>query len=339
VSLKREWAESTKSAGFGDSGGQKGPEAGSEYIEIRTGTGLSYHVTPSKGLDISYASVGGIPISWQSPNGDVHPAYHDADSDGWLRTASGGLLMTCGLTQVGAPSDDQGQKLGLHGHAHHLPARQISAEGNWEGDEYLMRVAGKMEETRIFGEHLQLSRTISSRIGDNRIYITDVVENIGFQEVPHMLLYHFNFGFPLLGEDTIVKFPSRRVIARDREVEVEGFERWEDPVANIDEKVYYHEEMEDGTVTIYNPCFPSIKNDHTMPITVTLSWNLQQLPRLVQWKMPGEGIHVLGLEPANCYVEGRAAERRRGTLETLAPGESRKYELELEINFPQDGNK
>jgi hypothetical protein len=38
--------------------------------------------------------------------------------------------------------------------------------------------------------------------------------------------------------------------------------------------------------------------------------------------MPGQGIHVLGIEPANCHVGGRAAERAAGTLRTLQAGET-----------------
>jgi hypothetical protein len=64
---------------------------------------------------------------------------------------------------------------------------------------------------------------------------------------------------------------------------------------------------------------------------VHLSWQQSQLPKLVQWKMPGAGVHVLGIEPTNCYVEGRAVERERGTLEMLAPGEKRLFELDLTI--------
>lgn len=30
--------------------------------------------------------------------------------------------------------------------------------------------------------------------------------------------------------------------------------------------------------------------------------------------MPGEGTHVLGIEPANCHVEGRTVERVCGYL-------------------------
>ena len=62
-----------------------------------------------------------------------------------------------------------------------------------------------------------------------------------------------------------------------------------------------------------------------------LTWSAKQLPVLVQWKMPGEGTYVLGIEPGNCRVGGRVAERERGTLAHLKPGESRTYELEFEV--------
>jgi hypothetical protein len=87
----------------------EGPEDGVEQIQVRTGAGLTYYVTPQHGLDISFAEFGGTPISWQSVNGDVHPAYYEPTGLEWLRTAAGGLLMTCGLTQVGSPCVDDGK--------------------------------------------------------------------------------------------------------------------------------------------------------------------------------------------------------------------------------------
>jgi len=83
--------------------------------------------------------------------------------------AAGDLLMTCGLTQVGSPGTDGGEELGLHGRAHHTPARHICAEGHWEGDEYITDVQGKVEETSIFGWNLRLTRHIESRLGINQI--------------------------------------------------------------------------------------------------------------------------------------------------------------------------
>jgi hypothetical protein len=310
----------------------EGREDGVELIQVRTGAGLTYYVSPSRALDISLAEFAGMPLSWQSAGGDVHPAYYDERGAEWLRTAAGGLLMTCGLSYVGAPGEDEGRAFGLHGRIHHLPARQVSATGSWHGDNYEMVVSGVVEETAMFGEHLRLRRTIRSRLGTNRIQIDDVVENAGFSPTPLMILYHFNFGYPLLTEQTRINFPSQRIVARDEGTPLEGFDRWQTPQPDYRERVYYHQELgsDEATVTIRNPAFP-VLGDQSVPLKVELTWLTSQLPRLVQWKMPGEGLHVLGIEPANCHVEGRAAERARGTLETLGAGESRSFQLGLEV--------
>jgi hypothetical protein len=310
----------------------EGPEAGVEHIQVRTGAGLAYTVLPSRGLDIGLAEFAGVPLCWLSANGEVHPAFFDAAGVEWLRTAVGGLLMTCGLTQVGAPCEDEGRAWGLHGRVHHLPARQVAAESAWVGDEVELRVSGVVEETAIFGEHLRLTREIRSLLGENRIAIRDQVENVGFAPTPHMLLYHFNFGFPLLDTKTQVEFPSVRVTPREESTPLAGYDRWEAPQADYAERVYYHElpaDVEQVTVTLRNPRFPLPGRER--PLTVRLSWSTRYLNRLVEWKMPGAGVHVLGIEPANCHVGGRAVERQLGTLQYLQPGESRTYELSLEV--------
>lgn len=319
----------------------EGREAGVEQIQVRTGAGLAYYVSPMRGMDISLAEFGGVPISWQSPNGDVHPSYYDANGAEWGRTAVGGLLMTCGLTQVGSPCEDGGKKYGQHGRVHHIPAVQTSAEGTWEGDEYEMTVSGVIEESQIFGENIRLTRRIKSWIGKNKISIRDVVENIGHEITSHMILYHFNFGFPLMTEKTAISFPDRKVVARDEGTPLQGFDMWESPQANYCERVYYHEDYavngetahngdETSTVVISNPEFP--RAGGTGRLEVRLTWSTRNLPRLVEWKMPGLGMHVLGIEPANCHVEGRVRERERGTLVTLHPGATVTYELELEVS-------
>jgi hypothetical protein len=58
---------------------------------------------------------------------------------------------------------------------------------------------------------------------------------------------------------------------------------------------------------------------------------MRELPRFIQWKMTGEGTYVLGLEPANCWTQGRIKERERGTLQFLDPGERREFFLQIGI--------
>ncbi|WP_088833861.1 aldose 1-epimerase family protein [Paenibacillus tyrfis] len=307
----------------------EGREAGVEQLHVRTGAGLSYWVTPTKGLDIAMADYCGVPISWQSCNGDVHPRYYEAQGDGWLRTASGGLLMTCGMMQVGSACEDEGEPLGLHGRAHHTPARQVTAASNWDGDEMEMRITGIVEEASLFGGYLRLTRRISSFLGQNSIRIEDEVRNMGFRRCPHMMLYHFNFGFPLMDENTAIRFPAANVRAREPQTPVDGYDTWQVPDPDYQERVYLHAGVTDPAVRIVNRNFPL--PDGGRQVEAVLRWSADTLPNLLQWKMPGAGMHVLGIEPANCGVAGRAMERKRGTLVFLEPGETVNYRLELNL--------
>jgi hypothetical protein len=309
--------------------GMEGNEAEVEQIQVRTGAGLSYYVTPSKGMDISLAEYHGVPISWQSPNGDVHPSYYNEAGTEWLRSASGGLLMTCGLMQAGSPNVDEGEQLGLHGRVHHIPAKQVAAGSEWSDDECEITVSGVVDETSIFGNQLRLSRQICSRLGTNEILIRDEVRNMGFKRCPHMILYHFNFGFPLLSEETQIKIKNTQIQAREAETSLEGSTEWQAPDPDYDERVYYHLPLGKPNVEISNPSFPI--HSGTAPVTVTLNWSESTLPKLVQWKMPGAGTHALGIEPSNCWVGGRKSERNQGSLLYLEPGQSVKYEISLKI--------
>ncbi|HDQ00458.1 MAG TPA: DUF4432 family protein [bacterium] len=315
---------------------QEGQQAGVEMAHVRTGAGLSYYVNLSRALDIGLTEFCGTPISWQSVNGETHPSYFEPEGTGWLRSAAGGLLMSCGLTQVGAPCEDQGEKLGIHGRIHHLPASQIAAEAHWRGEKYQMRVSGVINENRIFGENIKLTREIISYLGENRIIIQDRIENVGFQSTPHMVLYHFNFGFPLMSEKTQIHFPSKRVVPREPDLPIQGYDQYQVPEIDYPERVYYHQDLElcdekHACVEIDNPQFPVGIGKGSFPLKVRLRWETSWLDRLIQWKMPGAGVYALGVEPSNCFVGGRVAERERGSLQMIEPGERRDYGLEIII--------
>ena len=85
-----------------------------------------------------------------------------------------------------------------------------------------------------------------------------------------------------------------------------------------------------ASATLRQPRFP-LPGGATVPLAFRLTWSADTLPRLVQWRMPQSGTYVLGLEPADCRVGGRDAERARGTLGAIRPGESRDYRLTIEV--------
>jgi hypothetical protein len=306
----------------------EGPERGVRAAELRTGEGLRFTVLLDRGMDIGPATYRGVPLAWVSPTGAAAPAFYDPAGSGWLRTFHGGLVTTCGLTQAGAPNVDRGEKLGLHGRVSHIPAREVSHGGCWETDDYLFWVQGRMREVSVFGYHLCLTRRITARLGEPRLTIKDRVENCGHAPAPHMMLYHCNLGFPLLGPESRLASPAREVVPRDG-VAARGLDRhatFEPPTPDYAEQCFFHHMQAgaDGRVTVL------LSNDR-LGLALRLRYRQQELPEFVQWKQMGQGTYVLGLEPANCRAEGRAAARARGALVELAPGETRDYWLEMSV--------
>ena len=64
---------------------------------------------------------------------------------------------------------------------------------------------------------------------------------------------------------------------------------------------------------------------------VRLDLLLDELDHFTEWKMNNLGTYVVGLEPANCLVEGRDVDRAAGRLQFLEPGESREVHLEIGV--------
>lgn len=306
---------------------EDGSEAGVRLIEVRTGTGFRFNVLPSRGMDVSFAEYKGIPLSWRSCTGDVSPAFYEPEGDGWHRIFYGGMVITCGLSNVGAPCVDQGEELGRHGRISATPAESVYADGRWEKDEYQLMIQGRMRQATFWGENLTMTRRIHSRLGASWFRIEDEVENHGFSPAPLMFLYHVNIGFPLVSEESTILIPSKKAIAMEPSMNAESFRQLHAPLPEAPSQVFYHETASDsdGIVTV------ALINEK-LPLGLYIRYSKDRLKNLVQWKMLGQGAYVLGIEPANCHVEGRAAERAKGTLEFLPPGDRRQFDMELGVS-------
>ncbi|MHB9035399.1 MAG: aldose 1-epimerase family protein [Armatimonadota bacterium] len=309
-----------------------GPERGVRTVEFRTGSGLTFTVLLDRGMDISNAEFNGQAIAWRSSTGDVSPAHYDEPGLGWFRSFHGGLLNTCGLTYNGAPCVDQGKPLGLHGRASNLPAYNVSADAAWQDGKYVMWMQGKIRETTVFGENVEMCRKITARLGESKIWVHDTVTNLGYKDTDHMMLYHCNIGFPVVDQGSRLIAPVASYAPRDADAEVEKelYASIPGPTAGWKERVYYHEMAPDAegyvTAAMVNPNF-----NNGQGFGVYLKFPKKELPCFVEWKQAGEGTYVVGMEPANCWAGGRAKERERGTLQTLKPGEAREYHLEIGV--------
>lgn len=308
-----------------------GKGRGCRMLDVWTGTGFRFQVNADRAMDITSCDFRGIPLAWHSSSGNAHPAFYEPHGLGWLRSFPGGLLTTCGLDQFGPPSQDGGVEFGLHGRISNLPATQVNYRTFWEGEDYKLEISGETRQSALFFENLVLRRRLTTKLGSNRLHIEDVVTNEGYEPSPHMILYHFNMGFPLVSEDDQLHLQAESTQPRDADARV-GLENWEhfqEPSPGYREQVFIHQPKadQDGNATIE-------LNNPQMGIGMRWKYAATALPYLMEWKMMGEGAYVVGIEPANCNgTGGRLATREKGQLPIIEPGESCHYSIELEVVF------
>lgn len=306
----------------------EGKAKGTGTLRVRTASGFEFWVVPDRGMDIYEASFQGRSLCWHSPTGMVHPAYSSSRGLEWLKGFAGGLVTTCGLSTAGAPSQDEGESLGLHGSISNIPAENVSWSERWENDDCLFQISGKVREASVHGPNLVLERTITSSLKSTSLEIHDVVENQGAREVPLMILYHCNFGFPLLTPRSKIYTPSEKVEPIN-DWSAGALEQWntfDTPHPGQEERVYFHRMKSRGEVTVV------LVSDQDDPnYGVALSYDSSTLPWFNQWKMTAANHFVLGLEPGNCRTRGRAYERQQGALEVLTPGERREFKLKIGV--------
>lgn len=309
----------------------EGAGAGSRRLQVSSGGGLTINLHPDRALDIGAVQYRGIQVSWLSPTGIASPALAvDRDME-WLRTFGGGLLTTCGLESFGPPSDVDGVHYPMHGRVSTVPATITRSQIT----DTEVVIEGEIRQARVFGENLLLRRRVTVPLGSARILVEDTVTNESWVESGHMMLYHCNLGWPLIGPEARLTLPSLAVTPRDRDAEA-GMSEWfrlSDPIPGYREQVFRHDfsgSSESGMarVKVENP---------SQGLSLEITFDTATLPGLHQWKMMAEGHYVLGLEPTNAnWNDGRAAAEAIGALPRLQAGESVSYRLEFDFEPPAD---
>jgi hypothetical protein len=308
---------------------------GTRAAWINTGSGLRYKVLIDRGLDIADTFYNQNSLVWISHTGTTLPRQ-DANRDFvWLESFVGGLLTTCGLTHIGPPEKENSGERGLHGRVSNIPAE---VESITQPEPHLgkmeMSITAKIIESSVFGPSLQLRRTISSTLGEPIIRICDEVSNIGNTKAPHMLLYHCNFGFPLVDKGTEIicpgEFKSRGMPYDDAIFnDKNNFKKCPEPLkshSGFGESGAFVNPKADKkglcVAGLYNP---------KLGMAVYLKFKKEQLPCLTNWQHWGKREYVTGLEPGTNYPIGRNVAKEQKKLIYLMPGQSRKYELQLEV--------
>jgi len=284
-----------------------GPAAGSRAIDIRVWGGIDVRVLPDRGLDIGAAWFRGTPLAWISQAGEQGPPDPASlvDETAWGDAWGGGLVTTCGLSNVGRASEGHG----LHGTYTARPAADVHVERSTSD----VTVTGT-----IVDPPFTLHRQIRTTCGPGALRIDDRTVNGSEWTAAAPLLYHVNLGAPLWDGDAFVETDAQAVAPRDDDAAA-GLETWDvppEPAPDAAERVFEHVGASWARLT-----------SPRLGIELTVR---SSLPRLWQWVHPTAGTNALAFEPANCSVLGRAHDIAEGRMPFLDPGEERATWLTVE---------
>jgi hypothetical protein len=289
-------------------------------------------VLPDRGLGIWKLVAGGVELGWQSPvAGPVHPAFvplAEPSGLGWL-DGFDELVARCGLVSNGAPDFDASGRLahGLHGRIANLPAHELSLTLDEEAG--TITLEGAVDETRFLIHALRMTTRLVLHADRPRLAWTDTVTNLSGRPTTMQLLYHVNFGPPLLGEGAELVAAIDELAPRDAHAaaDVPSWNRYAAPRAGRGEEVHFGRVRADAdgmaSALLVAP-------DGSQ--AAGLSWRGDTLPCFSLWKNQG-GLadgYVTGLEPATNYPNPRSFEEQQGRVVSLAPGQSVRFELALE---------
>ncbi len=307
-----------------------GRQEGLHMLWIDNGA-LRVSIIPERGMGIWKIWAGDFELGWQSPiDGPVHPHWvplYEPNGLGWLEGFDE-LLVRCGIYSNGSPEYDQNGRLlhPLHGKIAQSPAQQLSVAIDEESGEIVVRAI--VEERRFLFYHLQLAVSIRLHPDLPIISIQDEITNRSSVSCGMQLLYHINFGSPLLTPDAELILPAKQVAPRDLEASRDGpgWPNYGPPTSGYKERVHFFELLGDSN----DKTHVLLKNGQTTR-GVSLYYDTTQLPCFSQWKQTGSLAdgYVTGLEPATNFPNPRSFEEGQGRVIPLNAGESRKFDLQL----------
>jgi hypothetical protein len=305
---------------------------------VNTGGGLCFTVAVDRGGDIVEASYDGTNLAYLTPNDYAPPSQAYNRENEWLSNWSGGLVTTCGPALMGEPRNEDGRDIPLHGHHSNTPA-SVDAVVNPDPQRgrFDMSITMTIRDTRMFGPNIEVHRTIAATLGGRSIDIADEVINRGDEPCGHGMLYHVNFGYPLLDQGARMIMGGRvlrrfglaeQLISRQQIEDFKLVPGPSDDHRGAAESILVVEPVaaDPGTCRV-----GLINQDRG--IGVELSYPCEQLPRLGGMLHCGpRGSYMAALEPFSGSIVGKATDPHPESNRQLAPGGSQKYDLRITVH-------
>ena len=325
-----------------------GKQEGVELIRLDNGN-LRIWLSPMRGLSIlaverkmaggQYEKV----LGWDSPVKEVvHPQYINLESRGGLGWLEGfnEWMVRCGLEYAGHPGRDEfidntgatsTMDLTLHGKVGNIPASLT--EVVVDGDRVAIR--GVVHERMFFGPKLELIAEVSTTANSSAFRIHDTVINHGAAPQEIMLLYHCNFGQPLLQQGAKVLVAADRIIPMNEHAatSIDDYATYAGPTPGYIEQVYLVHPRSDGR----GETLALLKNADSS-LGCSLRWSTKQLPYLTIWKNTttlADG-YVTGLEPGTCFPYNRSVERSAGRVMKLPSETPHTFAIDVAVHATTD---
>jgi len=317
-----------------------GKQEGVDLITVDNGA-IKLTVIPTRGMGLWQVEAGQVRLGWNSPVKEVvHPKFINLQTRGGLGWLEGfnECLVRCGLEWAGHPGKDKflnnvGEEaemdLTLHGKIANLPASEVEVIID-RLPPYRIRVRGRVDERMFYGPKLELWTEISTEPGSNAFRIADTLRNAGALDQEFQIIYHANFGAPLLEQGAQLVAPVKRVTPFNGHAAkfVNRYGTYEGPTKGFIEQVYCLHPLADGkNRTIF--LLRNANGDRA----VSLGFSTDQLPYVTLWKNTnaGEEGYVTGVEPGTGFPYNRRLERLAGRVPKLAAGASREFSIEFNI--------
>ena len=313
-----------------------GKQAGSEVITITSGD-FTIKLSPTRGMGILSVVGDGIRLGWDSPVDEVvNPAYMNLESRGGLGWLEGfnEMMVRCGFEWTGHAVAADGMMYTLHGKAGNTPVSKVVVTVD-ENAPHMISVKGLIKENAFKKSNLETWAELRYIPGSKSFSVHDKLTNKGDYARDYQIIYHSNFGTPLLEEGAKFSAPVKE-ISPFNEYAIKGLDDWQTylgPTKDFDEMVFNVVPFAD-------------KDNKTLAMLMNkagdkgagIEFDVTQLPVLSLWKNTDtlrQG-YVTGLEPGTSFAYPVTIAREQGLVPTIKPHESKEFTLVYSLLSDKD---
>ncbi|MFP1892983.1 aldose 1-epimerase family protein [Lonsdalea quercina] len=305
-----------------------GRQEGSKIITITSPDGLQITLSPTRGMDLLHVTGKNIRLGWDSPVDEVvNPNTITLESRnglGWLEGFNE-MMVRCGYEWTGHPVTSDGMLYTLHGRAGNTPASKVVVDIDDKAPHAIV-VRGLLKENSFKKSNLETWTELRYVPGSESFTIHDVLTNKADYPRDYQIIYHSNFGKPILEQGARFVAPVKE-ISPFNDYAKPGLKDWatyQGPTKDFDEMVFnvspYADKDGKTLAALVNKAGDK---------GVSIAFDTRQLPVLSLWKNTDteKQGYVTGIEPGTSYAYPVTVERKMGRVKQLQPGQSTTFEL------------